>query len=48
MSIRQIHFYEYFPEMQQSAGRLNVQLLNRHKTSFILYIEYVLNTGEYW
>lgn len=41
-------FYEYFPEMQLSAGRLNVQLLNRYKTSFILYIEYVLNTGEYW
>ena len=48
MNIRQIHFYEYFPEMQLSAGRLSVQLLNRYKTSFILYIEYVLNTGEYW
>ncbi len=39
MSIRQIHFYEYFPEMQQSVERLNVEFSNRHKTNFILYIE---------
>ena len=39
MNIRQIHFYEYFPEMQQADGRLNVELLNRNKTPFILYIE---------
>ncbi|KEK79023.1 hypothetical protein AC07_0950 [Escherichia coli 3-475-03_S3_C1] len=39
MSIRQIHFYGYFPEIQPSAGRLSVKFSNRHKTHFILYIE---------